>query len=164
MTKTNTQTLVEMLATAYPLASNTKNTYARNYMLKTLVDQAHWPMNTKLGDAADKTAQVQAYLGETVATESEVSGKVVMMQGSKAVGAMHYDENQVSSLMSYAERDEAEAAMHKTFVDALIATYQTITGETYTPKGYVHKKMQPKNKVTPSDAAKWLAERQKKAS
>ena len=80
MTKGNTQNLAAMLEAAYPVASNTKNTYARNYMLKTLVDQAHWPMNTKLGDAADKTSQVQAYLGETVATESEVSGKVVRQQ------------------------------------------------------------------------------------
>tara|TARA_R110000822_G_scaffold45294_13_gene121249 strand:+ start:172 stop:666 length:495 start_codon:yes stop_codon:yes gene_type:complete len=164
MTKGNTQNLAAMLEAAYPVASNTKNTYARNYMLKTLVDQAHWPMNTKLGDAADKTSQVQAYLGETVATESEVSGKVVMMQGSKAAGAMHYDEDQVTNLIRFAERDEEEAEMHKTFVDGLVAAYQQITGEIYKPKGYVHKKMQSKNKVAPSQAAQWLAERQKKAS
>mgnify|MGYP003643483745 CR=1 FL=1 len=160
MTQKNSKSLVQILEAAYPSASNTKNSYAKNYMLKCIVDQAHWPMNTKLNDAAEKTTTVEAYLGETVVNESVVSGKVVMTQGSKAEGAMHYDENQVNDLIRYAERDEQEAAMHKIVVDELIKIYEAETGDKYVPKHIrVKSAIKPAPNKTQAEASAWLAAR-----
>ena len=134
MTKKTEFNLQKMTDNAYPTASNERNTYPRNYMLRTLVDQAYWPANTKLNDAATKYSQAKALTEETVGVEQAESGRVVMHPGTTSIGAPHANEDQANRLIDYAERDEEESAMHQAFLAELIAAYEAITGEKYVPK------------------------------
>ena len=153
MSKKVETSLATLAATSYPTASNTNSEHARNFMLRNIVDNAHWPMNTKFNDANTKLTRAQAIVDETVANESTSSGKVIMTAGSKAIGAPHYSEDDANKLIDWAERDEYEAQCHDNFVKGLIEMYETITGDKYIPKA------QRSGKKDVNAAAKRLAAR-----
>jgi len=156
MTDTFVKSFAQALEKSYPQAQNHKNTYARNYMLRCIVDQAHWPMNTKRNDEAAKTAAVGEMLNESTATESTTSGKITQKAGSKTIGSQHWDETKVNQLIDYAERDAYEADCHQNFLKELIQVFETVTGDKYTPKA----QRTPSSKRDPKA---WLATRNKAA-
>lgn len=136
MKKTTAQKLAEVMLEIYAEAhtDNTKN-YPLRGMLSTMINKTLWLQEAKKNDAANHTAQVQALLGEVIATESEVSGKVTMnMADNKAIGAPHYDEYKVQQHMRFAERDEFEAQLHEDWSKVMIDAFEVLSGQKFEPK------------------------------
>jgi len=125
-------TLNEIFAEAYIQLD--RNEIPTQQIFQLMIDNVHWKQNNKENDAVTKAMEVRAMVEETTATESEVSGKVVMQHGSSPVGAMHYNEWDVDRKIQYAERDEQEAQAHLKFYELLTKAYKEHTGDRYLTK------------------------------
>ena len=128
MKKSTAKKLAEVLLEVYAEAhtENTKN-YPLRGMLSQMINRTSWLPEAKLNDAAQHTATVQALISESIAQESDISGKVTMQPtATSVIGAAHYDEYKVQQHMRYAERDEYEAGLHSAWHQAVSYTHLTL--------------------------------------
>lgn len=125
-------TLSEIFAQAYNELD--RNEIPQRQMFQCIIDNADWKRHSKANDAIQRATQIDSLTKETVAIESDVSGKVTMMPGSSPVGAPHYNEYDVERLIQYAERDEHEAQAHEKFFTLLTKAFLELTKDKYQTK------------------------------
>jgi hypothetical protein len=153
MKKSTAKKLAEVLLEVYAEAhtQNTKN-YPLRGMLSQMINRTSWLPEAKLNDAALHTATVKAMMSESIAQESDISGKVTMQPAATSVvGAPHYDEYKVQKAMRDAERDEFEAGLHSAWHQVMKEAFTELTGEKFVPK--------EQRKATRPNVGEWLAQR-----
>jgi hypothetical protein len=153
MKKSTAKKLAEVLLEVYAEAhtENTKN-YPLRGMLSQMINKTSWLPEAKLNDAAQHTATVQALISESIAQESDISGKITMQPtATSVVGSPHYDEYKVQQHMRYAERDEFEAGLHVAWHQVMQQAFTELTGEKFVPK--------QQRKTTKPNVGEWLAKR-----
>jgi len=153
MKKSTAKKLAEVLLEVYAEAhtENTKN-YPLRGMLSQMINRTSWLPEAKLNDAAQHTATVQALISESIAQESDISGKVTMQpMATSVIGAAHYDEYRVQQNMRFAEKDEFEAGLHSAWHQVMKEAFTELTGEKFVPN--------KQRKPSRPNVGEWLAQR-----